>query len=71
MVKSMIRHLPIGMLTRMGLANVIKPRTSDWSGARDAINEYIEEQEQHHREVLGLDDLVQMASSELNAGAAK
>ena len=71
MVKSLIRHLPVGMLTRMGLANVIKPRTSDWSGARDAINEYIEEQEQQHREALGLDELVQMASSELKAGAAK
>jgi len=71
MVKSMIRNLPIGMLTRMGLANVIKPRTSGWSGARDAINEYIDEQEQHHREALGLDELVQMASSELKAGEAK
>jgi heterodisulfide reductase subunit C len=71
MVKRMIRNLPIGMLTRMGLANVIKPRTSNWSGARDAISEYIDEQEQHHREVLGLDELVQMASSELKAGAAK
>ena len=28
MVKSMIRNLPIGMLTRMGMANFIKPRTS-------------------------------------------
>ena len=71
MVKSMIRNLPVGMLTRMGLANVIKPRTSGWSGARDAINEYIEEQELHHREALGLDQLVQMAANELKAGAAK
>jgi heterodisulfide reductase subunit C len=71
MVKSLIRNLPIGLLTRMGLANFIKPRTSGWSDARDAINEYIEEQEQHHREVLGLDELVQMASSELKAGATK
>ena len=45
MVKSMLRNLPIGMLTRMGLANFIKPRTSDWSGARDAINEYVAERE--------------------------
>ena len=71
MVKRMIRNLPVGMLTRMGLANFIKPRTTGWSGARDAINEYVEEQENNHREALGLDKLVQMASSELKAGAVK
>jgi len=71
MVKGMLRNLPIGMLSRMGLANFIKPKTSGWSGARDAIKEYVEEQEVHHRQALGLDDLVQMAESELEAGAAK
>ena len=71
MVKGMLRNLPVGMLSRMGLANVIKPKTSGWSGARDAIKEYVEEQEVHHRQALGLDDLVQMAESELEAGAAK
>jgi hypothetical protein len=67
----MLRNLPVGMLSRMGLANFIKPKTSGWSGARDAIKEYVEEQEVHHRQALGLDDLVQMAESELEAGAAK
>jgi len=71
MVKGMLRNLPVGMLSRMGLANFIKPKTSGWSGARDAIKEYVEEQEVHHRQALGLDDLVQMAESELEAGAAK
>jgi hypothetical protein len=71
MVKSLMRNLPIGMLTRMGLANFITPRTSDWSGARDAINEYIAEREVHHRKALRLDELVQMAETELNTGAAK
>ncbi len=71
MVKSLMRNLPIGMLTRMGLANFITPRTSDWSDARDAINDYIAEREAHHRKALRLDDLVQMAETELNAGAAK
>ncbi len=70
MVKGLIRNLPIGLLTRMGLANFITPRTKNWSGARDAINEYVAEQEQHHRQALGLDELVQMAESELKAGAA-
>ena len=65
MVKSLLRNLPIGLLTRMGLANFIKPRTSGWSDARDAIKEYVAEQEQHHRKALGLDDLVKAAKSEL------
>ena len=65
MVKRLLRNLPIGMLTRMGMANFIKPRTSGWSGARDAIKEYVAEQEQHHRKVLGLDDLVKAAEKEL------
>lgn len=71
MVKGMLRNLPVGMLSRMGLATFIKPKTSGWSGARDAIKEYVEEQEVHQRQALGLDDLVQMAESELEAGAAK
>ena len=71
MVKRLLRNLPIGMLARMGMANFIKPRTSGWSGARDAIKEYVAEQESHHRAALGLDDLVKMAETELKAGAAK
>jgi heterodisulfide reductase subunit C len=66
MVKSMMRNLPIGMLTRLGLANFITPRTKGWSGARDAINEYVAEREAHHRKALKLDELVQMAETELN-----
>ena len=65
MVKSLLRNLPIGMLTRMGLANFIKPRTSSWSGARDAIQEYANEQKQHHRKALGLDELVKVAQEEI------
>ena len=71
MVKRLMQNLPLGLLTRMGLANVITPRTSGWSGARDAINEYVAEQEQHHQTSLGLNDLVRMAETELEAGAAK
>ena len=65
MVKRLLRNLPIGMLTRMGLANFIKPRTSGWSNARDAIREYVAEQEAHHRKALGLDDLVKAAQKEI------
>ena len=71
MVKRMLRNMPLGLMTRMGLANFIKPKTSGWSGARDAIKEYVGEREAHHRAALGLDDLVKMAETELEAGAAK
>ena len=70
MVKRMLRNLPIGLMTRMGMANFIKPKTSGWSGARDAIKEYVSEQEAHHRTALGLDDLVKMAESELKASGS-
>ena len=64
MIKRLIRNLPLSMLTKMGLANFVAPRTSGWSAARDAIQEYVEEQESHHREALGLNELVREA--ELN-----
>ncbi len=65
MVKRLLRNLPIGMLTRMGMANFITPKTKGWSGARDAIEEYVAEQESHHRQALRLDDLVEAARKEL------
>jgi heterodisulfide reductase subunit C len=71
MVKGLLRNLPIGLLTRMGLASVITPKTRGWSGAGGAIEEYMAEQDAQHRVALGLDELVQMAETELEAGAAK
>jgi len=65
MVKGLLRHLPVGLLTRMGLATLIAPRTRGWDSARAAINEYVEEQEAAHRQALGLDDLVQAARNEI------
>lgn len=64
-VKGLMANLPIKLLTTLGLANVFRPRTKNWSKARDAIQEYIDEQDQHHREMLGLDGLVEMAKSEV------
>ena len=65
MVKRMIRHLPISFLMRMGLSQLFRPRTHDWSKARDAINEYVHEQEGRQRKALGLDGLVEMAKAEV------
>ncbi len=70
MVKGMLRHLPLKMLTRMGLANVITPRTRGWASAEKAINDYVEDREKEHRAALGLDDLVAMAQNEMQVGTS-
>ena len=67
-VKRLIAGLPVRMLIAMGLANVLKPRTRGWSGARDAIADYVEEKDAEHRRALGLDDLVEMAKREVEPG---
>jgi heterodisulfide reductase subunit C len=54
MVKQMLRKLPVGMLTRMGLATFVAPRTGNWSQASAAIREYIEEQEEKQAQALNL-----------------
>ena len=69
LVKRMVAKLPVKMLISMGLANVLKPRTRGWGGARDAIKEYVEEKNAEHRKALKLDDLVEMAKSEVKPGA--
>ena len=63
MVKGIMRHLPVSMLAKMGLATLVAPKTRGWAGAREAIEEYVEEQEQERREALGLDGLVQAAAN--------
>jgi heterodisulfide reductase subunit C2 len=64
MVKRLMANLPVSLLMRLGLASLMQPRTKGWSGARDAIKEYVDEQNQHHRKALGLDALVEMAKHE-------
>lgn len=56
MVKRILRHLPVQQLMKMGLANIFRPRTRKWAGARDAINEYVTEQEMKRRIALKLDE---------------
>jgi hypothetical protein len=55
----------VSLLTRMGLATLVAPRTRGWGDARAAIGEYLEEQEAERRKALGLDELVQAAQREL------
>lgn len=69
LVKRMLRHLPVGMLTRMGLATLVAPRTSGWSRARDAIREYADEQHARQRQALGLAEPVETAGKDAGAPA--
>jgi heterodisulfide reductase subunit C len=66
MVKSMLRHLPVTMLMRMGLASIVAPRTRGWKGAQGAMEEYLEQQQEKQRHALGLNDLVAMAQAEIS-----
>ena len=54
MVKGLLSRLPVTLLMRLGLAGLIHPRTRHWSRARDAIHEYVDEQNARHRSALGL-----------------
>jgi heterodisulfide reductase subunit C len=65
MVKRLLRNLPVGLLMRMGMASVIRPRTSGWSDAREAIEEYVAEQKARQHKALGLDELVEAARREV------
>jgi len=55
MVKQMVAGFSIPTLFKMGWNTVFKPKTSDWSKARDAIREHIEEEEAARHRALGLD----------------
>ena len=67
MVKRMLRGLPVTMLTRMGLATLVAPRTSNWSSASAAIQEYIDEQHEKQTQALSLDELVETAKNDVAA----
>jgi len=54
MIKRLIRHLPVTLLARMGLASLVRPRTRSWGPAREAISAYVSEQEARQRAALGL-----------------
>ena len=70
-VKRLMWHVPAKLLITMGLANVLRPRTRGWGRARDAINEYVSEQNATQRQALGLDNLINQAKSELDSPAEK
>ena len=63
----LISKLPIKLLTKMGVASIIKPKVHSWSAARDAIQEHIDNKSDQHRKNLSLDQLIQTAENELDA----
>ena len=67
MVKRLLKNLPVGLLTRMGMATLVAPRTSNWSGASNAIQEYIDEQHQKQEELLNLSELIDIAQKDAAA----
>ena len=67
MTKRMLRHLPVGFLTRMGLATFVAPKTSDWSRASAAIQEYIDEQHEKQEEALTLAQMIEVARDDAAA----
>ena len=54
MAKRLARRLPIRMGVLMGIAALIRPRTRGWGRSRDAIANYVHEQEQRQRKALNL-----------------
>ena len=56
MVKRVARRLPFKQGIAMALAAVFRPRTRKWSKAREAITEYVHEQEARQRKALRLGD---------------
>jgi heterodisulfide reductase subunit C len=67
MTKRLLRHLPISLLTRMGLATIVAPRTRDWSDAAAAMQEYIDEQHEKQEHALSLAQLVETAREDAAA----
>jgi heterodisulfide reductase subunit C len=67
MVRSLVSKLPVGLLTRMGLATFVAPKTRGWGNASAAIQEYIDEQHEKHAEALSLNELVDVARKDAAA----
>ncbi len=57
MLIGLMRKMPVTMLTRLGLATILRPRTKNWGKAKTAINEYVNEKEAQNARLLGLDQL--------------
>jgi len=68
MARRVARRLPFKLGMLMGLAAVFRPRTRGWGRARQALEEYVEEQHAKQRKALGLKELIEIAGGELDGG---
>jgi heterodisulfide reductase subunit C len=55
LVRGLVSRLPVGLLIKLGLATLFRPRTRGWTAASAAIEEYVEECETAARKALRLD----------------
>jgi len=55
LVRGLVGRLPIGLLVKLGLATLFRPRTRHWGAARMAIEEYVHERKAADLRALGLD----------------
>jgi len=53
MGKRMMKHLPLGFLSHMGLHLVFKPRTKSWGRTGEVLREYVREQQATARRTRG------------------
>ncbi len=54
MIRGLVSRLPVGLLMRLGLAAVLHPRTGGWGRTRQAIADYVAEQDASRRTALHL-----------------
>ena len=55
LVRGLVSRLPVGLMMKLGLATLFRPRTRGWDAASAAIEEYVEECEAAARKALRLD----------------
>jgi heterodisulfide reductase subunit C len=55
LIKRLIRHLPVKLLSALAIARLRHPRTRRWGAVCGAITEYLHEQEEKRRTALRID----------------
>jgi heterodisulfide reductase subunit C len=67
MARRVARRLPVKLGMIMGISALLRPRTRGWAKAREAIEDYVGEQQSRQRTALGLSELVDIAKSDASA----
>jgi heterodisulfide reductase subunit C len=61
MGRRLLRRLPFGLLARLGFASLHAPRTQGWGRSREALREYVAQEQARQRRALGLEELIEGA----------